>query len=269
MSSNDIKNNTKLNSFEGIENLNILEGLKNLDYLKGVTEVKNINEEVEEVIEVIENIAPEVKIIEKSEENSEENDIEYIKDEEAIMQPNQQKIFDSFKNLGITGIFESFKRKKEDNEDNEDIDTKSLYHLKPRIFRSKLHELNNQEIPTTIQKLFKYTQKSHKLNKFSKFFRALRIGRLKFKYKNIEFFEWQNTEEAETLLLNFIKDTTNNWSLKHQEFEKTVYNKITLQHKRRLLYIDPYGFIESGTTLYKIKLKSFDGENRFLIKLLD
>ena len=73
----------------------------------------------------------------------------------------------------------------------------------------------------------------------------------------------------ETLLLNFIKDTTNNWSLKHQEFEKTVYNKIILQHKRRLLYIDPYGFIESGTTLYKIKLKSFDGENRFLIKLLD
>ena len=168
-----------------------------------------------------------------------------------------------------------FNTKKEDTEnidieDNEEIiDIKFINNLKPVTFRSKLNELNNREAPGTIQKLFKYTKKSHKFNNFQNFCRTLKIQYFKFKHKNIEFFEWQNTEESEKILLDFIKNINTNWSLKYHTYEKTVYNSKPLIHKRRMLYIDPYGYIEPGTTLYKVKIPYTTDEDKYLIKLID
>lgn len=295
----EIKNTSCIGGIEDIENIEILANLKNLDYLKGIEDINKItpnievkeeqlaqinNEEVIELVQagktIIESADKIVEIISENVESKEniEAAVEVVYNEDS--HHNKNIFINSIKKLGVTELLENLKKiskqkkledieKIENVEKVEDIDEEFINHLKPRIFRSKLNELNNREAPSTIQKLFKYTKKSHKFNNFQKFCRALKISHLKFKYKNIEFFEWHNTEESEKLLLQWIKNINTNWSLKYKEHEKTVYNNIPLMHKKRLLYIDPYGYIESGTTLYKIKLYKVDDEDKYLVKLMD
>lgn len=279
---------------EGIENIEILANLKNLDYLKGI-DTDNIkipetleisNEEVIELVQAGKTIIESAdKIVETFAEvhKEKEKETEVTNVTEAIeinysedSQNNKNDFIDSIKKLGVRELFVNLKNKSNnqkeiDNNDNinMEIDEEFINHLKPRIFRSKLNELNNREVPSTIQKLFKYTKKSHTFNNFQNLCRTLKIIYLKFKHKDIEFFEWHNTEESEKLLLQWVKNINTNWSLKYKEHEKTVYNNIPLIHKKRLLYIDPFGYIESGTTLYKIKLYKVDDEYKYLVKLMD
>lgn len=290
MSLNDIKKvgeikNTSsigsIGSIEDIENIEILANLKNLDYLKGIEDINKITPDIEvKVIELVNAgktiIESADKIVDTFAEAIKESEAKYSEDS----QNNKNIFINSIKKLGVTELLENLKNRPEKqkneindindiNEGDEGIDDEFIKHLKPRIFRSKLNELNNREAPSTIQKLFKYTKKSHKFNNFQKFCRALKISHLKFKYKNIEFFEWHNTEESEKLLLKWVENINTNWSLKYKEHEKTIYNNVPLIHKKRLLYIDPYGYIESGTTLYKIKLYKVDDEDKYLVKLMD
>lgn len=277
---------------EGIENIEILANLKNLDYLKGIEDINKITQNIEvkeeqlaqinneEVIELVQAgktiIESADKIVETIVEVSKEKETEVTYSEDS--QNNKNVFMDSIKKLGVRELFVNLKNKSNNqkeidkNSDDEidvEIDEEFINHLKPRIFRSRLNELNNREAPSTIQKLFKYTKKSHKFNNFQNLYRTLKISYLKFKHKDIEFFEWHNTEESEKLLLQWVKNINTNWSLKYKEHEKTVYNNIPLIHKKRLLYIDPFGYIESGTTLYKIKLYKVDDEYKYLVKLMD
>lgn len=277
---------------EGIENIEILANLKNLDYLKGIEDINKITQNIEvkeeqlaqinneEVIELVQAgktiIESADKIVETIVEVSKEKETEVTYSEDS--QNNKNVFMDSIKKLGVRELFVNLKNKSNNqkeidkNSDDEidvEIDEEFINHLKPRIFRSRLNELNNREAPSTIQKLFKYTKKSHKFNNFQNLCRTLKISYLKFKHKDIEFFEWHNTEESEKLLLQWVKNINTNWSLKYKEHEKTVYNNIPLIHKKRLLYIDPFGYIESGTTLYKIKLYKVDDEYKYLVKLMD
>lgn len=279
---------------EDIENIEILANLKNLDYLKGI-DTDNIkipetleisNEEVIELVQAGKTIIESTdKIVETFAEVHKEKEMKVTNVTEAIeinysedSQNNKNDFMDSIKKLGVRELFVNLKNKsnnqKEINKNivdeiEDEIDEEFINHLKPRIFRSKLNELNNREAPSTIQKLFKYTKKSHTFNNFQNLCRTLKIIYLKFKHKDIEFFEWHNTEESEKLLLQWVKNINSNWSLKYKEHEKTVYNNIPLIHKKRLLYIDPFGYIESGTTLYKIKLYKVDDEYKYLVKLMD
>ena len=281
---------------EGIENIEILANLKNLDYLKGI-DTDNIkipetleisNEEVIELVQAGKTIIESTdKIVETFAEvhKEKEKETEATNVTEAIeinysedSQNNKNVFMDSIKKLGVRELFVNLKNKSNNqkeidkNSDDEidvEIDEEFINHLKPRIFRSRLNEINNREAPSTIQKLFKYTKKSHKFNNFQNLCRTLKMSYLKFKHKDIEFFEWHNTEESEKLLLQWVKNINTNWSLKYKEHEKTVYNNIPLIHKKRLLYIDPFGYIESGTTLYKIKLYKVDDEYKYLVKLMD
>lgn len=279
---------------EDIENIEILANLKNLDYLKGI-DTDNIkipetleisNEEVIELVQAGKTIIESTdKIVETFAEVHKEKEMKVTNVTEAIeinysedSQNNKNDFMDSIKKLGVRELFVNLKNKsnnqKEINKNivdeiEDEIDEEFINHLKPRIFRSKLNELNNREAPSTIQKLFKYTKKSHTFNNFQNLCRTLKIIYLKFKHKDIEFFEWHNTEESEKLLLQWVKNINTNWSLRYKEHEKTVYNSIPLIHKKRLLYIDPYGYIESGTTLYKIKLYKVDDEYKYLVKLMD
>lgn len=277
---------------EGIENIEILANLKNLDYLKGIEDINKITQNIEvkeeqlaqinneEVIELVQAgktiIESADKIVETIVEVSKEKETEVTYSEDS--QNNKNVFMNSIKKLGVRELFVNLKNKSNNqkeidkNSDDEidvEIDEEFINHLKPRIFRSRLNELNNREAPSTIQKLFKYTKKSHKFNNFQNLCRTLKISYLKFKHKDIEFFEWHNTEESEKLLLQWVKNINTNWSLKYKEHEKTVYNNIPLIHKKRLLYIDPFGYIESGTTLYKIKLYKVDDEYKYLVKLMD
>lgn len=275
---------------EGIENIEILANLKNLDYLKGIEDINKItpnievkeeqlaqinNEEVIKLVQAGKTIIESAdKIVETIVEVSKEKETEVTYSEDS--QNNKNVFMDSIKKLGVRELFVNLKNKSNNQKETEiidemdnKIDEEFINHLKPRIFRSRLNELNNREAPSTIQKLFKYTKKSHKFNNFQNLCRTLKISYLKFKHKDIEFFEWHNTEESEKLLLQWVKNINTNWSLKYKEHEKTVYNNIPLIHKKRLLYIDPFGYIESGTTLYKIKLYKVDDEYKYLVKLMD
>ncbi len=277
-----IENLKCIETFDGIENFEILEGLKNLDYLRGIdnaiigTMLKNEEIEENQIVEDVEELVETVnKIIESADKIVEvvEN-VENAKcDEKVTVDENADSFTNNIKKLGVTELFINAKSKFNETVDidynNENIDIELINNLKPKTFRSKLNELNNREVPGTIQKLFNYTKKSHKFNGFCNFFRTIKMAYFKFKYKNIEFIEWQNTAESEKLLLEFIKNINTNWSLKYHEFEKTVYNSKTLIHKRRMLYVDPFGYIEPGTTLYKVKIPYTSDEDKYLLKLID
>lgn len=304
MSSIDIKktkeikktnDTTCIMGIEGIENIEILANLKNLDYLKGIEDINKITPNKEEQLaqinneEVIELVQSEKTIIESSDKII-ETFVEVVKEKEIKItklseinysensQINKNIFMDSIKKLDVRGLFINLKNKlnnqkviEKNIEKNieDEIDEEFINYLKPRIFKSKLNELNNSEAPSTIQKLFKYIKKSHKFNNFQNLGRTLKISYLKFKHKDIEFFEWYNTEESEKLLLQWVKNINTNWSLKYKEHKKIDYNNIPLMHKKRLLYIDPFGYIETGTTLYKIKLYKVNNEYKYLVKLMD